>query len=230
MNRPKKSKVQNPTLPENQADLVDERNLIDTKDSTEISIEDRISVYWMENKTFVSACIFALALSIIGFNGIRIYISYEESKIQAAYTEAVSKDTLSDFAQAYSGEYLGGLAALKIGDQAYVEKNYEKALNFYTIAGQALVNNILEGRARLGEAFSMYYSEKKSEALVLLAAMTEDDRLAEVARIEAAYHLAVQAQAVGNKEEFERFIAQIKASKVADPWIQRVSMLEQQSF
>ena len=50
MNRPQKNKISTPTLPEEQQNLVDERNLVDVQESEEISVEDRITMYWMENK------------------------------------------------------------------------------------------------------------------------------------------------------------------------------------
>ena len=100
MNRPNKNKIHNPTLPEDQQDIVDERHLIDAEDSAEISLEDRISIYWMENKAFIGGCIFVLALLIIGFNGMRIYKSHAEAKIQAAYAEAMASTSLAEFAEA----------------------------------------------------------------------------------------------------------------------------------
>ena len=98
MNRPQKNKISNPTLPEEQQNLVDERNLVDVQESEEISVEDRISMYWMENKSFICSCIFVLALVIIGFNGMRMYQSHAESKLKIAYAEAVANETIADFA------------------------------------------------------------------------------------------------------------------------------------
>ncbi len=227
MNRPSKNKRHNPTLPEN-AD-VDERHLIDVEESEEISIEDRISIYWMENKGFISGCIFVLALLILAFNGMRMYKNHAEAKLQAAYAEAVAGDTLADFAQAHSNKDLGGLAALTVADEAYTAKDFEKALNFYSIATDALAGNLLTGRARVGQAFALFYNGKKSEALVQLADIAADSDLAEVARAEAAYHLAVEADVAGRTDEYDRYVAQIQASTIATQWQQRLAMYEQQA-
>lgn len=229
MNRPKKNQIHNPTLPDDAQDLVDERHLIDAEDSAEISIEDRISVYWMENKGFISGCIFALALLIIAFNGMRIYKSHAEGKIQAAYAEAMASGTLADFAQAYASKDLGGLAALTVGDEAYATEDYEKALQFYLIADDALAGNVLHGRALIGQAFALFYTGKKSEALAQLAAIAADSSLAEVARAEAAYHLAIEADVAGHSEEYDRYVAQIQASAIASQWQQRLAIYEQQA-
>lgn len=229
MNRPKKNKIHNPTLPDDQQDVVDERHLVDAKDSEEISFEDRVSIYWMENKGFISSCIFVLALLIIGFNGMRIYKNHSEGNIQAAYAEAMANDTLADFAQANANKDLGGLAALTVADEAYVAEDFEKALNFYSIASDALSGNILEGRARLGQAFALFYSGKSSEGLAQLADIAANSSLAEAARAEAAYHLAVEADVAGRNEEYDRYAAQIQASTMVSQWQQRLIQYEQQA-
>ena len=122
MKRPKKNKITNPTLPEDQQ--ADERHLIDAGESAAISIEDRIHLYWMENKGFITGCIAVLALLVIGFNGMRIYAAYAGQKVQAAYAAARASDSLADFARAYSNKPLGGVAALQVADSAYAAADY----------------------------------------------------------------------------------------------------------
>ena len=229
MNRPQKNKINNPTLPEDRQDLVDERNLVDVEKSEEISLEDRISMYWMENKSFISSCIFVLALLIIVLNGMRMYKSHAEVELQNTYAEATANETLADFAQANSNKDLGGLAALTVADQAYSAKEFNKALNFYGIAADALATNFLSGRALLGQAFANFYIGNEEAALVQLTEIAANNSLAEVARAEAAYHLAVEADVANRTEEYNRYIAQIQASPLAIQWQQRISLYEQQA-
>ena len=229
MNRPQKNKINNSTLPEDRQDLVDERNLVDVEKSEEISLEDRISMYWMENKSFISSCIFVLALLIIVLNGMRMYKSHAEVELQNTYAEATANETLADFAQANSNKDLGGLAALTVADQAYSAKEFNKALNFYGIAADALATSFLSGRALLGQAFANFYIGNEEAALVQLAEIAANNSLAEVARAEAAYHLAVEADVANRTEEYNRYIAQIQASPLAIQWQQRISLYEQQA-
>lgn len=229
MNRPKKNKIHNPTLPEDQQDVVDERHLVDAKDSEDISFEDRVSIYWSENKGFITASIIVLALVIIGFNGMRIYQSHAESKIQAAYAEAKATDTLDEFAQANANKELGGLAALSVADAAYEAEDFERAVNFYTIAGSALEGSILEGRALTGQAFARFYNGQESDALAQLADIAANTALPEATRAEAAYHLAIEADLAGRSDEFDRYVAQIENTELAGQWQQRLAMYEQQA-
>jgi predicted negative regulator of RcsB-dependent stress response len=225
MNRPSKNKRHNPTLPEDA--VIDERNLIDVEDSEEISIEDRISIYWMENKGFISGCIFALALLIIALNGMRMYKSHAEAKLQSNYAEALANDTLADFAQANSNKDLGGLAALTVADDAYAAKDYEKALNFYTIASKASENPLLAGRAALGQAFAQYQSGNTEDGIAQLTAIASNNKLAEAARAQAAYHLAIEADVAGDTETYESYVAQINSMPLASAWQQRLSYYQQ---
>ena len=163
MNRPQKNKAKNPTLPEDE--IVDERNLIDVEDSADISIEDRIHMYWMENKGFVSTCVTVLALAIIAVNGLRMYASHTESQLQSAYAEAVAAESLEDFATEHSDTPLGGMAALDVADTAYNAEEFAKAAQFYAIAAEALSDDILAARAKLGLAFASYYDGDSESSL-----------------------------------------------------------------
>ncbi len=226
MKRPKKNKISNPTLPEDQQ--TDERHLIDTEDSADVSFEDRIHMYWMENKVFISGCIAVLALAIIGFNGMRIYAAYAADKLQAAYAEAKADGTLEDFVQSNSSRGLGGLAAMEIADEAYADGDFSRAIEFYGVAVNALQNDVLLGRARVGEAFATYYNGDAEKALAQLRALAADSAMPDAIRAEAAYHLAINADVSGDAEAFERYASQVNTSATAGQWQQRMEFYQQQ--
>lgn len=227
MHRPKKNKIHNPTLPEDQQQ-VDERHLIDAKDSEDISFEDRMSIYWMENKAFIIGCIVVLLVAIVGFQGMRVYQQHAIGSLQAKYAEARATETLPEFARANSNRALGGFAALATADEAFAESDYATALEYYRLAAGALRGNLLEGRARLGEAFARYHSGETEAGLAQLNAIAADTRLAGATRAEAAYHLAVEADVAGRTEDFERYAAQITNSPLAGQWQQRLNFYQQQ--
>ena len=226
MNRPKKHKVKNPTLPDDQQ--VDERNLIEAEESEEISFEDRIHMYWMENKGFISGCIALIALAIIGFNGMRIYVNYAEEKVQTAYAEAFANNALKEFALDYSGKPLAGLAAMDVADAAYAADDFETAIQFYDIAVKSSESDILIGRAKLGLAFSAYHSGNKDAGLAQLSEIASDSAQPEAIRAEAAYHLAIDADVSGDEDAFEQYASQVAGSSLAGQWQQRMQMYKQQ--
>lgn len=223
MNHPPKKQRKNPLLPDDQQ--VDERNLIDLEDSAAISFEDRVTIYWQENKGFLIGCILILLLIVVGYQGMRILKEQREIALQNEYMEAITNDTLADFAHTYNVKALGGFAALKVADAAYTNENYEEAIEFYDLAVAALEDPILTGRARLGQAFALYYGGKTEEGLARLNAIAADNTLAETIRAEAAYHLAIEAHAAGRTAQFSGYVAQINNSKFAVQWQQRLLSL-----
>jgi predicted negative regulator of RcsB-dependent stress response len=226
MNRPKKNKIHNDTLPDDMQ--ADDRHLIDTEESEEISFEDRIHLYWMENKGFITGCITVLALAIIGFNGAKMYVSYAQSEVQSAYAEAMANGALEVFAKEYGDKALGGVAALDVADSAYTAEAYERAEEYYAIALNALENDILLGRAKIGLAFANYYNGKTDEGLAQLRSVAADNSLPEPIRSEAAYHLAVHADVSGDETSFENYAEQVAASNSAGQWQQRMQVYRQQ--
>ena len=188
-------------------------------------------MYWMENKGFIGSCVFVLALAVIGYNGMRIYKQKAEEKIQAQYVEAQANDSLAEFAKSYSNKDLGGLAALTVADEAYTAGEFEKALEFYSVAakGNGLTDSILAGRAQVGQAFAQFYAGNPESALKQLAAIAADSTLPDAARTEAAYHLAVEASVADDQELYQRYVAQIQASEIATQWQQRLAMYEREA-
>jgi len=225
MNRPQKKKNSDPLLPEE--NVVDERNLIDVEDSAELSVEDRISMYWMENKGFIIGCITALAFALIALNGLRIYKDHSIENLKADYANALAEETLESFAEANANKELGGVAALAVADQAFEAETYEKAIQFYQIASGALEDGILSGRAQLGEAFALYQNGQTSEGIAQLSAIAANESLAESVRGEAAYHLALEADLNGNNEAYDAYVAQIESMPLASSWQQRLSFHQQ---
>lgn len=227
MNRPKKSKNKNPLLPEEQE--VDERNLIDLEESAEISFEDRVNLYWMENKGFVVMCIIAVFVAVVGFQGARLFMDAKSQAHRAEFADARSTETLDAFAKANQDSPLGGFAALDTADKAYTEGEYAKAVEFYAIASTAFEKNFLQGRALLGQAFAKFQSGDESGGLAQLSAIAANSELPEACRAEAAYHLAVEADVAGRTEEFESYSDQIADLGRAVQWQQRLSFYEESS-
>ena len=179
MNRPKHKKNKNPLLPDDQQ--IDERNLIDAEESVELSIEDKVSLYWMENKAFILGCVVVLAALLVGVNGVKMYGESAKAKLQDAYAAAKTNDTLDTFILNSSKE-LGGFAALTVADEAYDAGEFARAAEFYALAESALGDNILAGRAALGTAFAHYSNDAVAEGIAKLNQIATNTALADAVR------------------------------------------------
>ena len=228
MNRPKKKKNQDPLLGED--NVVDERNLIDTEESVEISLEDRAAIYWMENKGFIIGCFLLLCAVLVGINGLRMYKDGANTKLQAAFNEAQASETLADFAKANSDKPLGGFAALTIADEAFTSGEFEQAIEFYSLAASALDGYALANRAQLGQAFALFNADKADEALAALSSLVSDSSASEAVRAEAAYHLAVDAYTKGEKAVFDSYADQIAGMPLGSQWQQRLDFYMRQGL
>ena len=227
MYRPKKKKSDDPLLPEK--DGADERNLVEAEESADLSFEDRINMYWMENRGFIIGCIIVLVLLVVGYQGVRLYMQHAEQRLREDYREARSGGTLPAFAESHPDAALGGFAALQVADDAYSAGDYARALEFYRLAETALAGHILSGRARIGHAFALFHSGKESEGLARLRAIAADGELPEPVRSEAAYHLAVHADVEGRDDAFESYAAQIRGGDSQGPWQRRLDFYLRQA-
>ena len=224
MNRPKENTASNPTLPEDPQ--VDERNIIDLEDSSELSLEEKLHLYWVENKSMISGAIAVLALLIIGFNGMRIYKEAAQDSLQNAYAEAKANGALESFALEYPNKNLGGFAALLVADEFYTAGNYSSAAEFYAKAAAALESDLLSARAQLGESFAKFYGDKEEDGLSALNRIAADASLPESIRTEAAYHLAIEADVKGETDAFDSYATQISSS-ASRQWSQNLEIYKQ---
>ena len=76
-----------------------------------MSIEDKASLYWMENKGFIIGCV-VVPVHFAGRNQWRENVRESaKAKLQAEYAYALANDTLDEFARSNSGNKLGRFAA-----------------------------------------------------------------------------------------------------------------------
>ncbi|MGC6455090.1 MAG: hypothetical protein ACON39_08205 [Coraliomargaritaceae bacterium] len=223
MKRPSKKKNQNAV--DNIA--ADDRNLIDTEESVELSIEDKISLYWAENKSFIAGSLAVLVLLLVGINGVKMYAAGKRIDLQNTYITAAAEGTLDEFARENSGSALGGFAALTQADAAYSEGSFERAGDLYELALQGLEESILFGRARLGQAFAAYQNGSSEEGVALLNAIHSDASLPSAILAESAYHLAVHAYAEEDFATFQSFASRIKTLDESGQWQRRIATYEQ---
>ena len=95
MKRPSKKKNNPANSPDGTP--ADDRHLIDAEESLELSVEDKISLYWQENKSFIIGCFSVLVIILVGMNGMKMYSASQLEKLQDSYASAATEGTLVDF-------------------------------------------------------------------------------------------------------------------------------------
>ncbi len=210
---PKKPK--NPLFPEN-ADLE-----TDTL-SSEQTAEEQISAYWEKNQSSIITAIAVTAIAILGFQGYKIVQAQAEEKLQVAYQEALSEDTLDTFIDSYPETTIAGFAALEGAHSAYQAEDYTLAIDLYEKAMRAFVDNPMLGKARLGIAFAHYQIDSE-KGLKLLDNLLADASILESIRAEAAYVLAAHAKTDGDLEKAKNYAETVQSFENAGSWSFRIN-------
>jgi hypothetical protein len=212
--------------PKSSSSAGDDRNLIPVDENyLAPSFEDRLRLFWEKNARGVLAVCALVLVVLLGKGGYEIISAQREKAVAADYAAATTDDQLKAFIAAHGDHVLGGLAQLRLADQAYSGGDYAGARSAYEKAVGILKNNTFGQRARLGAAISAVQAGAASEGEAALKQVSADLSLGKVIRSEASYHLAALAAAAGNSTEAIRLIEQ---TTVIDPdghWADRASML-----
>jgi predicted negative regulator of RcsB-dependent stress response len=204
----------------------DDRNLVSI-DASYIAptFEDRLRLFWEQNsRTVLISCAIVL-VGIVAKGGYEILSAQREKGIAADYAIATSDAQLKAFAASHADHMLGGLAELRLADQAYAAGNYGDARGSYVKAAGALKNTTFGQRARLAGAICAVQAGSAAEGEAALKLITTDLAVAKIVRAEAAYHLATLAVASGNSAEAIRFIEQVASIDMEGQWAERATLL-----
>ena len=204
----------------------DDRNLVSI-DAAYLAptFEDRLRLFWEQNSRTIMVVCSIVLVAIVAKGGYEILSAQREKGIAAEYASAISDAQLKAFAASHADHVLGGLAELRLADQAYAAGNYSDARAFYAKASGALKNSTFGQRARLGGAICAVQAGSAAEGEAALKLIAADLALAKLVRAEAAYHLASLAAASGNSAEAIRFIEQVASIDLEGQWAERATLL-----
>ena len=224
-NRPAKNKVKDPVtgVARDPNPSVDERNLIDAAESASLSFEDRMRIYWDENRAFIVGSIIVLLLVVVGYQGL---VAFQNSRERAVRNEfALLGDDLDErkaFVERRGSTPQGGFAALAIADEYFENGDYAEAAVFYQKAIDALRDNPLAGRAHLGRAMSPLRDGDTDQGHAMLEKIADNRNLPQAARAEAVFHLALIALSNGDSAQLEARAAQLDSMPFAQIWQSRL--------
>jgi len=204
----------------------DDRNLV-TVDENYLAptFEDRLRLFWEKNSRAVLAGIALVLAVILAKGGYEIVSAQREKAVAADYAAATTDEQLKAFVAGNSDHTLGGLAQLRLADQAYAAGNYAAARAAYEKAAGILKTNTFGQRARLGAAISAVQSGAAADGENALKQLSSDLNVSKLVRAEATYNLALLAAGAGNTAEAIRLIEQTTTIDPEGPWADRATLL-----
>jgi tetratricopeptide (TPR) repeat protein len=214
------------TPPQNSSSSGDDRNLVPVDENyLAPTFEDRLGLFWAKHsRTVLAAC--AVVLGAIVFKGAyEIIAARREKAVSADYAAATTDAQLKTFATDHGTHVLGGLAQLRLADQAYAAGNHAEARSLYEKAVSILKDDTFGQRARLGAAVAAVLAGAVTEGESSLKQIAADLKLGRMVRSEAAYHLAGLAASAGRTDEAVRLIEQVISIDADGQWAERASML-----
>ncbi len=185
---------------QNSAD--ERKTVIVDKDFENLEFDDKVWLWWRENKVSVIAAVIAAVAIIVIFNGYRMLEAKALKEAQSAYQECNNDlASLETFAKEYAYSELAGIAGLQVADAEYAKSNFAKAQELYTSALGSLNKNQSEitAKAQMGIAFCQIKQGNKADAVASLKAITQHESVNPAFKAEASFQLAVLEFSNGEK-------------------------------
>jgi hypothetical protein len=214
-----------PASPSTSNPAGDDRNLVAVDATTALTFEDKMQLFWKRYQKAVYALCVLILVAIVA-KGVLDYMGRKkEVGVQNAYAAAKTNDQLKAFAAAHPSHPLGGLAQIRMADEAYAEGKIADALAGYDKALGALKDGPLAARAKLGRAISKVQSGKAAEGSTELKQLAEDTTQLKGVRSEAAFHLTSLAVDAGNAADAQKMVDLLSQIDPMGAWSQRAMML-----
>ena len=206
--------------PSNPTPAGDDRNLVAVDPAMTVSFEDKLQLFWQKNRNLVFGLIVLIVLAIVAREGWQYLSAKKEKEIGGTYAAATTPEQLKAFAVSHSDHVLGGIAQLRIADEAYKAGKSADAIAGYDKAITSLKEGPLVARAQLGRALAKVQSGK-AEGQAELKKIADDTKQVKAVRAEAAYHLTSLAVDAGDATEAQKYVDQLTQLDIASPWTQR---------
>lgn len=200
----------------------DDRNLVAVGESyVAPSFEERLHSFWRKNSKIITAALVVVLIAIV-LNGAFDYLAKQKERdIEQAYAAAGTPAQVKAFAAANAEHPLGGVASVRVADEAYTEARYADAITAYDQAANILKTSPLASRARLGSAMAKLQAGRAGDAETALKTLSADGKEIKAYRAEATYHLASLAATKGDAAEVKTYSDQLMQLDPTSPWTQR---------
>lgn len=186
---------------------------------------EELQIFWYTHRKWIILSCTAIFLGIICVGAFRVYREQRDAAIARAYAAAGNVEKQRQFAIENSAHPLAAVVWLKLADEAYTAGRYADAVGFYEKATDALKEDPLLGRSKLGLGMARILSGKAAEGEKVLKSLAEDTKTFKALRSEAAYHLltgAIEIKQVDTAKKYAELLQQIDPSSL---WAQRAVVL-----
>jgi len=191
-----------------------------------LSLEDKMQRLWAKHRELVVGLCVLVLLGIVGRAGWTYFTTQRELNVEREYAEATTHDGLQSFADSHADNALGGIANLRLADEAYAGHQLTAALAGYDKAIASLKSPVLIARAQLGSAITKIETGQIADGEQGLRQLADDPKQFQALRAEAAYHLASLAAAAGQADQVKQFSDQLMQIDPSSPWTQRAFALQ----
>jgi hypothetical protein len=203
----------------------DDRNLVPVDATTAYTFEDKLQLFWKKNRNVVLGLCVAVVVAILAKGAWDYFARQKELEIEKAYAAATTTEQLKSFSAAHTSHPLGGIAQLRIADEAYAAGKSADAIAGYEKAASVLKTGPLASRAKLGRALAKAQAGNVAEANTELKQVADDAAQPKAIRAEAAYHLTSLAVEAKNAAEAQKFVDLLNQIDPMGAWSQRAIML-----
>jgi hypothetical protein len=214
-----------PATPSSSKPTGDDRNLVALNAATASTFEDKLHVFWRQNGTAVLALCGLVLVGIIAKGGWDYLSRQKELAVEKDYAAATTPEARKAFAAAHPEHSLGGIAQLRLADDAYAAGKAADALAGYEKTLTIIKDGPLATRAQLGRALAKIQSGKAADGAADLKQLAGDPNQFKGVRAEAAYQLTSLAADAGNGADVQKYADQLMAIDPASAWTQRALAL-----
>lgn len=213
----------------NQPASSDDRNIVSVEsDSSGLSLEDRLFLFWKNYRNAVLVAIVVILGAIVGREVWARMAASREQAISEAFGAADSLEAKRAFANEHPDHPLAGAALLQVGDEQYQNGDYNAAWEAYSEAARLIDDPVLAARARLGAGVSQLQMGQNAEGESTLRQIVEDANVVEAIRAEARLHLAAMEVGTGDIERAREDLDALIQMNAARMWAQQIALLESQ--
>lgn len=214
-----------PATPPNPNPTGDDRNLVPLDASTAVGFEEKLNLFWAKYRGAVVGLIVLILIAILAKAAWDYMARKREEEVGKTYAAATTPEQLKAFAAAHPDHTLGGIAQLRMADDAYAAGKAADALAGYEKAVATLKEGPLVARAKLGRTLAKLQTGKAAEATSELQQLANDAKQFKGLRAEAAYHLASLAAEAGNGADVQKYSDQLMQIDPQSPWTSRAMSL-----